>query len=65
MNLVPTPQSKFVKVKCTDCEHEMIIFNHAKTSIICQNTECDTLIAEPQGGKALIHAEILEIIDEN
>ena len=65
MNLVPTPKSKFLKVKCTECEHEMTIFNHAKTIIICQNEECDAKIAEPQGGKALVHAEILEIIDED
>ena len=65
MNLIPTPKSKFLKVKCTECEHEMIVFNHAKTNINCQNTECNALIAEPQGGKALINAEILEIMDEN
>ena len=64
MSLIPTPNSKFLKVKCNDCETEMIIFNHAKTTVICQNEKCDTVIAEPLGGKAEINAEIIEILDK-
>ena len=62
-DLVPTPNSKFLKVKCTNCETEMIIFNHAKTEIHCKNEECGNLIASPAGGKALIEAEIIEVLE--
>lgn len=65
MELIPKPKSKFFKVKCKACEHEMIIFNHSKTIIRCQGKDCDEIIATPQGGKAEINAEILETLDEN
>ena len=63
MELVPQPRSKFLRVKCPECEHEMIVFNHAKSTVICQGEDCDHLIAEPAGGKAYIEAEILEELD--
>ena len=63
MELIPKPNSKFLKVKCPECEHEMIIFNHAKTLIQCQGDGCEHIIAEPSGGKAFIEAEILETLD--
>ena len=63
MELIPRPKSKFLRVKCPECEHEMIIFNHAKTLITCQGADCEHVIAEPAGGKAFIEAEILEELD--
>ncbi len=58
MSLIPTPKSKFLKIKCKSCENEMIIFNHAKTIVKCTN--CDEILVKPLGGKASINAEILE-----
>lgn len=63
MELVPQPRSKFFKVKCPECEHEMIVFNHAKTDVVCQGEDCDHLIAEPAAGKAYIDAEIIEELE--
>ena len=63
MELVPKPKSKFLKVKCPECGNEMIIFNHAKSQVVCQGKDCDHLIAEPAGGKAFIEAEILEELE--
>lgn len=60
MDLIPKPNSRFLRIKCQECEHEMIIFDHAKTKIECQSDNCDALIAEPLGGKARLHAEIIE-----
>ncbi|MCY3411310.1 MAG: 30S ribosomal protein S27e [Candidatus Heimdallarchaeota archaeon] len=65
MSYVQSPKSKFLKVKCTACETEMIIFNHTKTAIFCSNEECNEAIATPLGGKAEIHAEIIEEMDDN
>ncbi len=63
MSLIPTPTSKFMRVKCNECENEMIVFNHAKMIVKCQGKGCDEIIATPAGGKAEIHAEILEILN--
>ncbi len=40
--------------------NEMIIFNHAKSKVVCNSSDCSHLIAEPAGGKAFIDAEIIE-----
>ncbi len=56
--IIPEPESKFYKVKCPECSHEMVIFSHAKMRVKC--LRCDALIAEPTGGKAIIKAEIIE-----
>ena len=60
MELIRKPNSKFLKVKCTECEEEMIVFNHAKTKITCHGKNCNETIVEPSGGKAIIYGEIIE-----
>ena len=52
-----------MRVKCNECENEMIVFNHAKMIVKCQGKGCDEVIATPAGGKAEVHAEILEILN--
>lgn len=49
--------SKFVKVKC-ECGNEQTVFDHTTTEVKCQ--KCNTVLAHPSGGKAVIHGEILE-----
>lgn len=63
MELVPTPNSRFVRVKCPECGEETIVFNHAKTEVTCQNKDCAELLAKPQGGKAEIFGEITEVLE--
>ena len=55
------PDSKFIKVRCTDCENEQVLFNKASTVVSCHI--CGSKLAIPSGGKAKIKAEILEIIE--
>ncbi|KXA98110.1 30S ribosomal protein S27 [candidate division MSBL1 archaeon SCGC-AAA259I09] len=50
----------FVRVKCTDCENEQVIFSHASSEVNCE--VCGKTLASPQGGKAEINSEILEIV---
>lgn len=50
-------KSKFVKVKCTDCENEQLIFDRASTTVDC--IVCGTNLSTPTGGKAQIKAEII------
>lgn len=55
--IVPKPKSKFLKIKCTDCENEQIIFEKASNLINC--LVCGSTLAKPTGGKSLIKGEIL------
>ena len=59
MDLVKKPSSKFLKIKCSECQTEMIIFDHAKMEIECSNADCSEILVEPQSGKALINGEIV------
>ncbi|MDD1719178.1 MAG: 30S ribosomal protein S27e [Methanoregulaceae archaeon] len=50
-------RSTFFKVKCPDCEHEQLVFDHASSVVVC--VVCGKVLAEPSGGKATVTAEIL------
>ncbi|HVM46050.1 MAG TPA: 30S ribosomal protein S27e [Candidatus Thermoplasmatota archaeon] len=49
--------TKFVKVKCKDCEGEQIVFSRAATRVACN--VCGATLAEPQGGVAKFNGEIV------
>ncbi len=53
------PKSRFLKVKCLDCEHEQIIFGHATTPVNCLN--CGKTLTKPTGGKAKLEPIAREI----
>jgi small subunit ribosomal protein S27e len=53
--------SKFLRVKCTDCENEQIIFSHASRVVNC--LVCGRTLVEPQGGKANIKGKIVEVLE--
>jgi small subunit ribosomal protein S27e len=55
------PKSRFVKVRCKDCENEQVLFNKASNVISCHI--CGSKLAIPSGGKAIIKGEILEVIE--
>ncbi len=52
--------SKFLRVKCNDCENEQIVFDHASSWVKCN--VCGRTLAEPRGGKAEIKGEIIEVL---
>lgn len=54
------PKSKFIKVRCKDCENEQVLFDKASTTVSCHI--CGGKLALPNGGKAKIKGEILEVI---
>ena len=54
-------ESKFLKVKCTDCENEQIVFDHASTNVKCN--VCGRTLVEPTGGKAGIKSKIIEVLE--
>lgn len=57
--IIPAPTSKFVKVKCS-CGNEQIIFGKASSKVKCFS--CDKIIAEPTGGKSDIKVSIVEVL---
>jgi small subunit ribosomal protein S27e len=50
-------RSRFVRVKCPDCENEQTVFEKASTVVNC--VVCGRVLAEPTGGKASVKAEVL------
>jgi len=55
------PRSRFLKVKCVDCENEMIVFGSASTVVRC--SVCGRTLVEPTGGKADIKTTIVEVLE--
>ncbi len=53
-------KSRFIKVRCSKCKNEQIIFGKPSTKINC--LVCDKSIADPSGGKGKIKARILEVL---
>ncbi|RLF30102.1 MAG: 30S ribosomal protein S27e [Thermoplasmata archaeon] len=56
------PRSRFIKVRCEDCENEQVIFDRASTVVSCHI--CGSKLAVPSGGKAKIKGKILETMEE-
>jgi len=54
-------RSRFIKVRCRDCENEQVLFSNASTTVLCHI--CGSTLAVPAGGKAKIKGEILEVIE--
>ncbi len=54
-------RAKFLKVKCKDCPNEQIVFERASDVVTCQ--VCGAVILEPTGGKALVRAEVLGVVE--
>ena len=54
-------KSKFIKVRCSKCKNEQIIFGNASNVIPC--LVCDKELAFPTGGKSKIIARVLEVLE--
>lgn len=61
MNVLRESTSKFIKVRCTKCKNEQIVFGKASTEVNC--LVCDKPIASPTGGRAKIKGRILEVLE--
>jgi small subunit ribosomal protein S27e len=58
---IKEPKSKFVKVRCSKCKNEQIIFGKSAHPVKC--LVCDKVLADPTGGKANMKARILEVLE--
>lgn len=60
--MIPEPRSRFIRVKCTVCGNEQVVFDHATFPSRC--LVCGTQIVQSTGGKVkLINAEVVKILD--
>lgn len=59
--VVAPKNARFVKVACPDCSHKQILFARASTAVSCAT--CGKTLAEPQGGRARLHGEILDELE--
>ena len=55
------PKSKFIKVRCSKCKNEQVLFGNSSSLVSC--LVCKKELAYPTGGKARISARVLEIIE--
>ena len=58
---IKNPESKFIKIRCSKCKNEQIIFGKASTIIKC--LVCSEVLVEPTGGKGKIKTQILEVLE--
>ncbi len=58
--LIPKPQSSFIRVKCAKCGNEQIIFDRPSLAPRC--SVCNEILAEPTGGKAKMKSEVLQVL---
>ena len=58
---IQEPTSKFIKVRCSKCKNEQIIFGKPASKVSC--LVCDTVLAEPTSGKGKIRSQILEVLE--
>jgi small subunit ribosomal protein S27e len=58
--IFPKTESKFLKVVCSKCKNEQIIFNKATSNVKC--LVCGSELSEPTGGKAKIKAKVTQTL---
>lgn len=59
--LLPRPRSKFLRVKCSDCGNEQVVFSNATNTVHCN--VCGATLAEPTGGKANLKGEVVASLE--
>ena len=58
------PVSKFIKIRCSKCKNEQIIFGKISTVVECLICgKSGKPLAEPTGGKSKVKARILEVLE--
>lgn len=57
---IPKPASSFLKVRCTKCGNEQVVFDRAAVQVKCN--VCSDILVESQGGKAKINGEVTQVL---
>ncbi len=56
-------ESKFLKIKCTKCRNEQIIFSRAAMEVKC--LVCGSVFATPTGGRAELKTKTVQALDKS
>jgi small subunit ribosomal protein S27e len=59
--IIPKTESKFLKVVCSKCKNEQVIFNKATSNVKC--LVCGSELAEVTGGKAKIKTKVSHVFE--
>ncbi|MBU1203665.1 MAG: 30S ribosomal protein S27e [Nanoarchaeota archaeon] len=59
--LVKEPKSRFIKVRCSKCKNEQIVFGKSSTKVHC--LVCGKSLSAPTGGKTKLKARVLEVLE--
>jgi small subunit ribosomal protein S27e len=59
--IISKPESKFLKVICSKCKNEQVIFNKATSTVKC--LVCGSELSEATGGKAKIKTKVNQVFD--
>lgn len=59
--MIPQPKSRFLRVKCSDCGNEQVMFGSATTVVKCM--VCGRTLSESRGGKAKILTKIVAVLE--
>jgi len=55
------PKSKFIKVRCSKCKNEQVIFGNASRNVPC--LVCSKELVYSTGGKSKISGRVLEVLE--
>jgi small subunit ribosomal protein S27e len=58
MKTLRLTNSKFLKVKCSKCKNEQIIFEKAASNVTC--SVCKEILAKSTGGKSKVIAKVIK-----
>lgn len=58
--LIPKPQSNFIRVKCPKCGNEQVVFDRPSLAPHC--SVCNEVLADPTGGKAKLKSELVQVL---
>ncbi len=59
--IIAKPKTKFLKVLCTKCKNEQIIFNKSASVVKC--LVCGAELAEPRGGKTKVKTKVIQVME--
>ena len=54
------PRSRFLVIRCSECNNEQIIFSHATRQVKCE--VCGKVLSKPTGGKASLNGELIQVL---
>ncbi|OUJ18748.1 Ribosomal protein S27E [Methanonatronarchaeum thermophilum] len=54
-------RSRFIEVKCKDCENQQVIFNKVSNDVECRI--CGRTLAKPTGGLAELKSKVVDEVD--